>query len=101
MVVDNAKSGPAGVASHGRWLYGGDGDSALHVIDLDAPPDSATKQVISTGGSFRMDKMALTSDDKLHSPQTMPSDLGGIPIDYQHHDFVKEIHCLTVVLAGR
>jgi NADPH:quinone reductase-like Zn-dependent oxidoreductase len=23
------------------------------------------------------------------------SDLGGIPIDYQHQDFVKEIHCLT------
>lgn len=23
------------------------------------------------------------------------SDLGGIPIDYQHLDFVKEIHCLT------
>jgi len=23
------------------------------------------------------------------------SDLGGIPIDYQHQDFVQEIHCLT------
>jgi NADPH2:quinone reductase len=23
------------------------------------------------------------------------SDLGGIPIDYQHQDFVTEIHCLT------
>jgi hypothetical protein len=64
-VVNNAKSGPAGVASHGRWLYGGDGNSTLHVIDLDAPATSATKQVISTGGSFRVDEMALTADGKL------------------------------------
>jgi hypothetical protein len=63
--VNNASSGPAGVAGHGRWLYAGDGDSTVHVIDLEAPPSSATKQVISTGGSFRLDEMALTSDGKL------------------------------------
>jgi hypothetical protein len=63
--VNNAASGPAGVVSHGRWLYAGDGNSTLHVIDLDAPPSSATKQVISTGGMFRVDEMALTTDGKL------------------------------------
>src|SRR6516164_3989650 len=64
--VNNAKSGPAGVASHGRWLYAGDGDSTLHVIDLDSKDKTTeTKQVISTGGSFRVDEMALTSDGKL------------------------------------
>lgn len=63
--VNNAASGPAGVASHGRWLYAGDGDSTLHVIDLEAPASSATKQVISTGGMFRVDEMALTTDGKL------------------------------------
>ena len=62
--VNNAKSGPAGVASHGRWLYAGDGDSTLHVIDLGSPPASETKQVIPTGGSFRVDEMALTTDGK-------------------------------------
>ena len=60
--VNNAVSGPAGVVTHGRWLYAGDGDSTLHVIDLDAPPGSETKQVIPTGGSFRVDEMALTTD---------------------------------------
>ena len=35
--VDNNHSGPDGVTSHGRWLYAGDGDSTLKVIDLNAP----------------------------------------------------------------
>ena len=63
--VDNAHSGPAGVAAHGRWLYAGDGNSTLHVIDLEAPDASATKQVISTGGTTRVDEMALTTDGEL------------------------------------
>jgi hypothetical protein len=63
--VNNAKSGPAGVAAHGRWLYAGDGNSTLHVIDLDSPPASATKDVLATGGSFRVDEMALTTDGRL------------------------------------
>jgi hypothetical protein len=63
--VNNAVSGPAGVATHGRWLYAGDGDSTLHVIDLDDPSASVTKQVIPTGGKFRLDEMALTTDGKL------------------------------------
>jgi hypothetical protein len=64
--VDNNHSGPDGVVSHGRWLYAGDGDSTLKVIDLS--PSSANnpiKQTISTGGTTRVDEMALTTDGKL------------------------------------
>ena len=60
-----SKSGPAGVVSHGRWLYAGDGNSTLHVIDLQAAPGSETKQVISTGGTLRVDEMAITTDGTL------------------------------------
>lgn len=63
--VDNNHSGPDGVVSHGRWLYAGDGNSTLKVIDLDAPPASALKNTIATGGSTRVDEMALTSDGRL------------------------------------
>src|ERR1700731_1656690 len=34
--VDNNHSGPDGVVSHGKWLYAGDGDSTLKVIDLES-----------------------------------------------------------------
>jgi hypothetical protein len=63
--VNNNISGPDGVASHGRWVYGGDGDSTLKVFDLEAPPAMALKQVIPTGGTTRVDEMALTSNGKL------------------------------------
>ena len=63
--VNNSKSGPDGVTSHGRWLYAGDGDSTLKVIDLNAPNATAIKQTISTGGTTRLDEMALTADGKL------------------------------------
>src|SRR5262249_58172919 len=63
--VNNAVSGPDGVVSHGRWLYAGDGDSTLKVFDLDAPPAAALKASISTGGTTRVDEMALTSNGKL------------------------------------
>src|SRR6516164_385000 len=63
--VNNNISGPDGVTSHGRWLYAGDGDSTLKVIDLDAPTASAIKQSIHTGGTTRVDEMALTTDGKL------------------------------------
>src|SRR5215510_2320298 len=63
--VNNNISGPDGVVSHGRWLYAGDGDSTLKVIDLNAPNKSAIKQSIPTGGTTRVDEMALTSDGKL------------------------------------
>jgi len=63
--IDNNHSGPDGVVTHGRWLYAGDGDSTLKVFDLDSPTASALKQTISTGGTTRVDEMALTSDGKL------------------------------------
>jgi hypothetical protein len=63
--VDNNHSGPDGVVSHGRWLYAGDGNSTLKVIDLNAPTASAIKQFISTGGTTRVDEMALTADGTL------------------------------------
>src|SRR5689334_4118726 len=64
VAVDNNHSGPDGVTSHGRWLYAGDGDSTLKVIDLDANA-SPIKQNISTGGTTRVDEMALTTDGEL------------------------------------
>ena len=63
--VNNNLSGPDGVVSHGRWVYGGDGNSTVRVYDLDAPPASAFKQAVSTGGTTRVDEMALTTDGKL------------------------------------
>jgi hypothetical protein len=63
--VNNNKSGPDGVTSFGRWVYGGDGDSTLKVFNLDFPDATALQQTISTGGTTRLDEMALTSDGKL------------------------------------
>ena len=63
--VDNNHSGPDGVVSHGRWLYAGDGDSTLKVIDLNAPTASAIKQSIATGGTTRLDEMDITGDGQL------------------------------------
>jgi hypothetical protein len=62
--VNNNISGPDGVTSHGHWLYAGDGDSTLKVIDLNAAANPI-KQIISTGGTTRVDEMALTTDGKL------------------------------------
>jgi hypothetical protein len=63
--VNNAVSGPDGVTTHGRWLYAGDGDSTLKVFDLNAPTATALKASINTGGTTRVDEMALTSDGTL------------------------------------
>jgi hypothetical protein len=64
--VDNNHSGPDGVTSHGRWLYAGDGDSTLKVIDLSpSSSNNPIKQTISTGGTTRVDEMALTTDGTL------------------------------------
>src|SRR5579864_1706853 len=60
--VDNNHSGPDGVTSHGKWLYAGDGDSTLKVIDLETGKIVAT---LSTGGTTRVDEMALTPDGKM------------------------------------
>jgi hypothetical protein len=63
--LDNNHSGPDGVATHGRWLYAGDGNSTLKIFDLDAPPAVGPIKSISTGGTTRVDEMALTTDGKL------------------------------------
>jgi len=70
LVLTNGKvnmglSGPNGVTSHGRWLYAGDGDSTVKVVDLNAPTASAIKQIVNTGGTQRVDKLALTADGRL------------------------------------
>ena len=65
----NNVSGPDGVVSHGRWLYAGDGNSTLKVIDLDtSPPIKQTIPTVSPAGkagTTRVDEMALTSDGKV------------------------------------
>jgi hypothetical protein len=63
--VDNNHSGPDGVVSHGRWLYAGDGDSTLKVFDISNPANPVLKATISTGGSTRLDEMALSTDGTL------------------------------------
>src|SRR3954464_11909936 len=62
--VNNDISGPDGVVTHGRWLYAGDGDSTLKVFDLDGP-NALAQPPLSTGGTTRVDEMALTSDGEL------------------------------------
>src|ERR1700731_336165 len=47
--VNSSVSGPNGVVTHGRWVYAGDGDSSLKVLDLDSPPLAALKATVSTG----------------------------------------------------
>src|ERR1700738_4139047 len=63
--VNNNLSGPDGVVAHGRWLYAGDGNSTLKVFDLSAPPLVALKASISTGGTTRVDEMAVSTDGRL------------------------------------
>ena len=62
--VDNNHSGPDGVTNHGRWLYAGNGDSTLKVIDLDVANPTIV-QSLNTGGTTRVDEMALTTDGNL------------------------------------
>jgi hypothetical protein len=63
--VNNNLSGPDGVVAHGRWLYAGDGNSTLKVFDLSAPSLVALKASIATGGTTRVDEMAVTTDGRL------------------------------------
>src|SRR5437773_9191119 len=62
--VNNDISGPDGVVTHGRWLYAGNGDSTLKVFDLDGP-NALAQPPLSTGGTTRVDEMALTADGEL------------------------------------
>jgi hypothetical protein len=63
--VNNNISGPDGVTSHGIWIYAGDGNSTLKVIDLRQFPPNGIVQSVSTGGTTRVDEMALTLDGTL------------------------------------
>src|SRR5262249_39658146 len=63
--ANNNLSRPDGVTSHGRWLYAGDGNSTLKVIDLNIGGSNAIVQSVTTGGSTRLDEMALTTDGTL------------------------------------
>ena len=63
--MNNNLSGPDGVTSHGRWLYAGDGDSTLKVIDLKIAGPNAIVQSVPTGGTTRVDEMALNRDGTL------------------------------------
>jgi LVIVD repeat len=60
--VDNNHSGPDGVVSRGKCLYAGDGDSTLKVFDISDPTHPVFVKSIPTGGTTRVDEMALTSD---------------------------------------
>jgi hypothetical protein len=62
--VNNDISGPDGVVTHGKWLYAGDGDSTLKVFDLDGP-NALAQTPLFTGGTTRVDEMALTTDGEL------------------------------------
>ena len=63
--INTSVSGPNGVVTHGRWVYAGDGDSSLKVLDLDSPPLAALKATVFTGtGTKRLDEMALTTDGR-------------------------------------
>jgi hypothetical protein len=69
--VNNNISGPDGVTAHGKWVYAGDGDSTLKVMDLTISCAVATNCTnplvasVSTGGHTRVDEMALTTDGTL------------------------------------
>lgn len=58
----NSHAGPDGVVNHGRWLYTGDGDSTLKIFDLNGPATTPAQPPISTGGTTRVDEMAITTD---------------------------------------
>jgi hypothetical protein len=65
IAVNNNISGPDGVTSHGVWIYAGDGDSTVKVIDFRNAPPNGIVQTISTGGTTRVDEMALNLDGTL------------------------------------
>jgi hypothetical protein len=64
--ANNNISGPDGVVSRGNCLYAGDGNSTLRVYDISDPTNpKLVGSPISTGGTTRLDEMALTSDGKM------------------------------------
>jgi len=101
--VNNDISGPDGVVTHGRWLYAGDGDSTLKVFDLDGP-DALAQQPLSTGGSTRVDEMALTTDGEflltVNNAEDPPfANLFAANGD-RNHSSVREITKITIDIGA-
>jgi len=101
--VNNDKSGPDGVASHGRWLYAGDGDSTLKVFDLDAPTASALKETVPSGvpDDNRLDEMALTTDGEFlltvnNAAEPLPFATLFAANGDRNHSSVRELTRITI-----
>src|SRR6267154_883596 len=101
--VNNDKSGPDGVASHGRWLYAGDGDSTLKVFDLDAPAASALKETVPSGvpDDNRLDEMALTTDGEFlltvnNAAEPLPFATLFAANGDRNHSSVRELTRITI-----
>src|SRR5213078_5398216 len=96
--VNNDISGPDGVVTHGRWLYDGAGDSTLKVFDLDGSNSSI--QTLSTGGTTRVDEMALTTDGELllvaNNAEDPPFATLFAANGDRNHSAVREITKITV-----
>jgi hypothetical protein len=61
--INTSTSGPNGVVAHGNWLYAGDGNSTLVTVNLTALPlNNPPKTAVGTGGTTRVDEMAITTD---------------------------------------
>ena len=101
--VNNDISGPDGVVTHGRWLYAGDGDSTLKVFDLDGP-NTLAQPALNTGGTTRVDEMALTTDGEMlltvNNAEDPPfANLFSANGD-RNHSSVREITKIIVDAAG-
>src|SRR5438552_3147650 len=101
--VNNDKSGPDGVASHGRWLYAGDGNSTLKVFDLDAPTASALKETVPSGipDDNRLDEMALTTDGEFlltvnNAAEPLPFATLFAANGDRNHSSVRELTRITI-----
>jgi hypothetical protein len=97
--VNNDKSGPDGVVTHGRWLYAGDGDSTLKVFDLDGS-GALAQPPLNTGGKFRVDEMALTPDGELlltvNNADEPPFATLFAANGHRNHSSVRELSHITI-----
>jgi hypothetical protein len=97
--VNNDISGPDGVVTHGRWLYAGDGDSTLKVFDLDGSGGLAQTPLF-TGGTTRVDEMALTTDGELlltvNNAEDPPFANLFLANGDRNHSSVREVSKITI-----
>ncbi len=97
--VNNDKSGPDGVVTHGRWLYAGDGDSTLKVFDLDGS-GALAQPPLKTGGELRVDEMALTTDGELlltvNNADDPPFATLFAANGHRNHSSVRELSHITI-----